>query len=166
MKIELNEQEKDIFIRMAYIGNRIIQDSNMADEEKQKYTALSDMISSEYINSLQVMPEQELSEDDLYEKLLDEMMPLLENYEEQMIPYTLARMLADFIYPVESVLDFAEDRNIIAQSIYEQELSEKGMAIVRLDIPEFEKRVEAAFISERVRNIDILTERLCRELLN
>lgn len=155
MNIELNEKEVGNFLKMVYLGNKIIQDAESSAEIKTHSTYLLDLILTEYVKmrilseeEQKINTEREIGE--LEEELFNDTINLLENYARQAAPYAVARIVAERVMSYKDGDVDALEKCLVAQELFEDEIDKYGEAIIQIDMPDFEnqfmKRWEAGSV--------------------
>lgn len=147
MTFELEEDKTKYLFRMVALGNyfteRYCEDEN--EIETYKWVARQLMMEpfKDVISPALIDAQAEFS----LESYFEEVRELIDKYEEEILPINLARKLAEYHYPVEDCERDVEDytKNCIAEDIYLEVLEKQGIAVVHIDIPDFEDRVEKEF---------------------
>lgn len=138
MEIKFSGRETSTLKKLLFIGKFLVN-CNRKAEKDERVNALFYKVICEELRSEWIEPTHKAT-DKAVERIYDEAMACISDYEKQSVLYALAVLLAERDYQGNGERERLA--RTVAQAILEEELEKKGLSIVKTEISDFEKRVE------------------------
>ncbi len=149
MKFELTKKQKEVFLDLLALGYQIISKDG-TEEHCKDYDSVIEKIFSQSLQSSGMDPVTKNKIGVSIAEHRQNVSKSLNEYIRKEFFHAAAKLLAEYKYPVKDYRCEADDytRQCIAEDLCLKELEEKGMAALRIDIPEIEDSVEKEFNAE------------------
>ena len=127
MIFNLTAREEKVLVRLLFAGNVLLNGNRERGEELKEYDHVCNKALKQYLQGKLRRKVKCCEIDDFKEELMLKIESLIEYYEEKCVPYALAKMLADYHYPVADYNDESYDTHLKMREFYENELLENGV---------------------------------------
>lgn len=153
MQIELGKKEARLLMEMCCLGNMVINDYKLQEDRKKAYDVVLKRLLSFYLQDINNRQKPVTNDTDIYkmkDKLREDVMDYLDEYEIKSVPYALAQLLAEKNYPEEQSCV----KNSMAKAEYNKALEKDGVSIITIDVPGIEERMNNFIQDLRKKGVD------------
>lgn len=143
MKLTLTKEQFEILSDLVFLGNWVVNSHRLPDDTIKKYETLSTQIQK--LHERLLPPDEKDLYIDIYDYYMKHLKTYIDDYDNEGCFPVLAQKLAEANYPANpNATKYYNSLNMQydAQTIYEKELTKKGMSIISIDIPDMDDRLE------------------------